>query len=784
MGLVSACSGGQPDSADGSGGLATGSLVQRIGGACTGATLTVSPATNATVGDSITLTATASGCAAPEYIFYIEAPDGTYSVGQGYSTTSKFVWDTTGAVAAGYQFVVGVRAGGSSSAYEAYKYGDNVLTLVAPGGCTDATLNVSPATNATVGALITLTASPVGCATAEYAFYALPPGGTWTQLRGYTASSTFPWDTSGAVPGNYQFQVQVRAAGSTAAYEAYKFGAYVLALASAGACSDATLIVSPATNATVGDSITLTASAIGCTGAEYIFYIQAPDGTYSVGQGYSTTSKFVWNTTGAVAGNYQFVVGVRAPGSTAAYEAYKYGDNVLTLVAPGGCTDATLNVSPATNAMVGALITLTASPVGCGTAEYAFYALPPGGTWTQLRGYTTSSTFAWDTSGAVPGNYQFQVQVRAAGSTAAYEAYKFGAYVLSLTPYTAATSSATFAPGQFHTCLRRADGTVDCWGDDQQGQIGIGVVASAANPTAVSGLSGITGVGAGYTHSCAVLGGGTAQCWGSNTRGQLGDGTYTNASTPVSVAGLSGVVSVTGGAAHTCAVISDNTARCWGYNSQGQLGDGSLVADSTAPVTVAGLSGVVALSAGYYHTCALLSDGTVRCWGANLNGQLGDGTTTKSMTPVSVTGLKYVRSIGSANVYNCAMLNNGGVSCWGRNGYAPDSSVPVAVAGITTATSISVGPGHACATLQDGTVRCWGSNSSGELGDGTTTASVGPVTVGGLSQPTAVEVVAAQSHSCVRFADNTASCWGLNGQRELGNGAVADSLTPVAVSLP
>jgi alpha-tubulin suppressor-like RCC1 family protein len=164
-------------------------------------------------------------------------------------------------------------------------------------------------------------------------------------------------------------------------------------------------------------------------------------------------------------------------------------------------------------------------------------------------------------------------------------------------------------------------------------------------PVTVAGLSGAIAMAAGGdaffdSHTCAVLADGEVRCWGTAGYGNLGDGTTTSSSMPVAVTGLSGAVAIAAGWGYTCVLLGDRSARCWGFNALGALGDGTRTSSAT-PVTVADLFGAVAIAAsgdhlGSAHTCALLDDGTARCWGDNEFGKLGNGTMTYSITPVTV----------------------------------------------------------------------------------------------------------------------------------------------------
>ncbi|TMK74425.1 MAG: hypothetical protein E6G48_03490 [Actinobacteria bacterium] len=227
----------------------------------------------------------------------------------------------------------------------------------------------------------------------------------------------------------------------------------------------------------------------------------------------------------------------------------------------------------------------------------------------------------------------------------------------------------SLATGYGHTCALLADATMRCWGENRQGQLGNGATADPGTPypVAVSGITGATAFTTGAYHTCARLGNGALSCWGRNGDGQLGNGTYADSSTPVPVSGITTAAAVSGGGSHTCAVLSDGTVSCWGDNRFGQLGDGTTFGRTTS-VPVSGITGAVAVSAGWGHTCALLGDGSVQCWGDNEFGQLGDGTTTARTTPVPVGAVAGAVAITAGWWHHtCALLGDGTVKCWGAN---------------------------------------------------------------------------------------------------------------------
>ncbi|MDW8351739.1 MAG: RCC1 repeat-containing protein, partial [Anaerolineae bacterium] len=347
------------------------------------------------------------------------------------------------------------------------------------------------------------------------------------------------------------------------------------------------------------------------------------------------------------------------------------------------------------------------------------------------------------------------------------------------------------AVGGLHTCALISSGWVKCWGRNAFGQLGNGTTVNRFTPWDVSGLSsGVSAIAAGNYHTCALTSGGGVKCWGDNFYGQLGDGTTTDRSTPADVSGLSsGVTAIAAGGYHTCALTSGGGVKCWGSNDYGQLGDGT-TAYRTTPVNVSGLSsGVSAIAAGNYHTCALTSGGGVKCWGLNISGRLGDGTTADRLTPTDVFGLSSgVSAIAVGGSHTCALTSGGGVKCWGWNlygqlgdGTVTNSSTPVDVSGLFSGVSaIAAGGYHTCARTGSGGVKCWGDNFYGQLGDGTVTNSSTPVDVYGLSG-WMIGIAAGGAHTCARTSGGGVKCWGLNNHGQLGDGTTTIPLTPVDV---
>ena len=350
--------------------------------------------------------------------------------------------------------------------------------------------------------------------------------------------------------------------------------------------------------------------------------------------------------------------------------------------------------------------------------------------------------------------------------------------------------------GAYHSCAILDDGSVSCWGRNDNGQLGDGTRDSSLEPQKVSMPMGrnTIEISAGSYHTCALLDDGSIRCWGSNVFGQLGDGTTIERTTPITVNLGSGVsaIGVSSGESHTCAVLSDNRVKCWGLNANGQIGDGTTTDRHIPAYSSLGGTGALRVSAGSFHTCAITLDRNVMCWGENWNGQLGDSSNVDRNTPVevSIPSNSSAISIDSGAFHSCLGMNDGSMFCWGYNAHGQlgnggtsdsNSPLPSALSPDLLLMEVEVGLFHSCGLFDSGEVACWGDNSYGQLGDGTQTAHSTPEVI--ILSTNATSISVGHRHTCMILDDASLKCWGANEFGQVGDGGSTNSNTPQDIDL-
>ena len=386
--------------------------------------------------------------------------------------------------------------------------------------------------------------------------------------------------------------------------------------------------------------------------------------------------------------------------------------------------------------------------------------------------------------------------------------------------------------GGEHTCALLDDGNVKCWGRGNEGQLGQGSAANLGDgPGEMAALAPInlgagrtaTAVTAGDYHTCALLDDGNVKCWGRGSDGQLGQDSTANlgdsagemaALSPVELGAGRTATAITAGYNHTCALLDDATVKCWGRGDYGRLGQDS-TADlgdqagemaALAPVNLGVGRTATAITAGGSYSCALLDDATVKCWGYGGHGQLGQGSTADlgnqagemaGLAPVNLGVGRTATAITAGGDHTCALLDDGTVKCWGRGAFGRlgqgstanlgdqagemAALAPVDLGVGRTATAITAGGNHSCALLDDATVKCWGYGGNGPLGQDSTAdlgdqagemAALAPVNLG--AGRTATAVTAGGYHTCAVLDDGTVKCWGRNDSGQLGQDSNAN----------
>jgi hypothetical protein len=400
-----------------------------------------------------------------------------------------------------------------------------------------------------------------------------------------------------------------------------------------------------------------------------------------------------------------------------------------------------------------------------------------------------------------------------------------------------ASSVVSIAAGYRHTCVVLDGGRVSCWGYSLVGQLGNGRTdhigdepgEMGRNLTPVNLGRGrtATALTAGAGHTCALLDNEAVKCWGSGYSGQLGTGRRDTIGDEPGEMGKNlarvdlgrgrTATAIAAGFVHTCALLDNRAVTCWGGGYDGQLGNGGRddigdqpgeMGRNLAPVDLGTGRTAHAISAGGFHTCALLDDGTVKCWGAGYDGQLGNGSTDgvghqpgemgDNLAPVDLGTGRTATAISARDDQTCALLDDNTVTCWGDGqggrlgnggtakigdgpGEMGDNLAPVDLGTGRTATAISAGVDHTCALLDNKTVKCWGSGRKGALGQGSrghigdrpgeTGNNLTPIDLGTGRRATAITT--GNGYTCAVLGNRTVKCWGDGLEGRLGNGRTA-----------
>lgn len=435
-------------------------------------------------------------------------------------------------------------------------------------------------------------------------------------------------------------------------------------------------------------------------------------------------------------------------------------------------------------------------------------SIPPGGQTTFTVSYAaTGAATGPHADGTRLGGHASRLVVTPSGSC--------------VPPVTVTLTGRSFdaarhmAAGAFHTCVVGESGAVYCWGQNRHGELGNGATTDSPYPVrvafdATSALPDPTtsvqpmGLGSGF--SCTVLASSSVACWGRGDVGQMGNGATADSLLPVTALGLHDARSLSASGGHVCVTtVANGAVRCWGTNTFGEIATTPICSTcaSTQPTYpgVTGLSatGASAVGAGEFFTCALAAptggSGTVWCWGTNVNGAYGDGTTGAGGATPNASHVTDAVALAVGWYHVCALRADGSVWCWGGNAYGevgtPDlgSAVtePFHVPLPDAAIAISSGANHSCALLRSQELRCWGTNASGQLGVSVDTlASSAPVRPGqdtdGGAPLRFVAIACGGYHTCGIAPEGTVRCWGNNNESEIGNGVTLGRVsTPTEV---
>jgi alpha-tubulin suppressor-like RCC1 family protein len=530
-----------------------------------------------------------------------------------------------------------------------------------------------------------------------------------------------------------------------------------------------------------------TGGAAQCWGAN--IYGQLGDGT-TIGRSSPALVNGLSSGITAIAAGYFHACALRNDGRALCWGYNASGQignntriNRRTPVLVGPSPPAITSQPKSVSADAGQTVTFSTAADGFPVATFQWQGLFPGDTtWTNLTdtgpyGGTTSTLLTVTSVTEALHGAQYRAVVTNSEGTATTNTATLNVSTVG----GQGTVATALAAGHGHTCAISGGGGVQCWGGNSGGQLGDGTRTDRSTPVAATGVPvGPAAIAAGGSQTCVSFSGGYDWCWG-DVDGRRVVPPYVPFSEPSTA--------VAAGSHHICGLTTAGGVRCRGQNHLGQLGDGTTT-ERNGPVQVVGLSsGIIAITAGASHTCALTSAGGVLCWGFNVSGQLGNGTTTNSSTPVPVSGLSSgVIALDADTYYTCALTSAGGVLCWGLGlGESTGTGhlVPVPVSGLSTGiTAIAAGGNHACVLNGGGGVLCWGSNQVGQLGTSAPEDRSTPAAVSSLATGV-VALAAGSQHTCALIAGGSIACWGtnVNGQLGTGDATVPASATPLVLEM-
>jgi N-acetylmuramoyl-L-alanine amidase len=411
--------------ADGTDSLTTNTVIP---GHCGSANLTSSPASPGPYGTTVQFTANSRGCPNPLYQFWVQLPGSTtWNLGQDYSSGATFSWRTTAPVLGRYYFMARARdsssAGDTTDGLGKYDTFTTTTFTATPASCASVTETAAPLSPQAPGTQITFTASASGCPNALYQFVIRPASSsTWQVVQGYSTSATYNWNSAGAGNGTVYFGVWAKDSTSPASYDAVTSIPFAI---NPGSCGSVTVSGAPASPQLSGTHIAFTAVAASCTHPNPLYqFVMRPasSSTWQVVQGYSTSATYNWNSTGAAPGTVYFGVWIKDAGSAFAYDAVASTPFAVQSVS---CASVTVSAAPSSIAHgSGTHVTITGTAAGCTDPSplYQFVMRPAtSSTWQVVQGYSTSTTYNWNSTGAAAGTVYFGVWAKDANSSAPYD---------------------------------------------------------------------------------------------------------------------------------------------------------------------------------------------------------------------------------------------------------------------------------------------------------------------------------------------------------------------------